>query len=300
MKKKLKYLIIFSIIIAIIGFIGINNIAPYAVIMPPRVHENTTPADLGLESENIEISLEDTVKMKGYWIESKQDTAKGILVLLHGIGGCKEHYLNLCKELSEKGIITVIYDGRAHGVSGGEYCTFGYKEKEDISKLLDFIKEKEPNLPLGIWGNSLGGAIAIQALEHDKRIEFGIIESTFAELKEIVYQYQKRLSKGIGMRWVSNHVLKRAGEIGGFDPEKVRPIESVKNIEQPMFISHGDADENINFKFGKALFDNLKSKDKEFVKVEGAGHNNLFVIGGEEYKNKLMKFISRHFERNIN
>ena len=44
----------------------------------------------------------------------------------------------------------------------------------------------------------------------------------------------------------------------------------------------------------------LESKDKEFVKVEGAGHNNLFVIGGEEYKNKLMKFISRHFERNIN
>jgi len=52
----------------------------------------------------------------------------------------------------------------------------------------------------------------------------------------------------------------------------VKPINSVKNIEQPALISHGDSDENISFHYGKALFNELKSKHKKFIKIKGGGH----------------------------
>ena len=137
--------------------------------------------------------------------------------------------------------------------------------KKDIAQIVDKIKARQPNLPVGIWGNSLGGAIAIQALEFDERIKFGIIESTFTELNQIVFDYKKRILKGIGLKFLSDYALKKAGEIANFKPFKVQPIESVKNIEQPIFIAHGDADENISSKYGQQLFDKLKSKDKQFI-----------------------------------
>jgi len=70
--------------------------------------------------------------------------------LIHGIGGCKEHGLNLTKELSQKGIESIVFDGRAHGQSGGAFCTYGFNEKRDISQIIDKIKEQSPDLPIGI------------------------------------------------------------------------------------------------------------------------------------------------------
>ena len=279
--------------IGAIGFIGIHNIAPYAIIQPPRIHENINPKDLGLNGEALNIQVEDSINLKGYWIKSRQDTAKGLIILIHGIGGCKEHFLGLASNLANEGIESIVFDGRAHGESGGEFCTYGFYEKQDISKIIDFIKSKNSTIKIGIWGNSLGGAIAIQALEFDKRIEFGIIESTFTDLSQIVFDYKKRLFKGVGIRSLSNYVLQRAGKIGNFNAEKVKPIESVKNINQPIFIAHGDADKNISFKYGQMLFDKLKSKDKQFVLVKGGGHFGLFKQGGKVYENKIMDFIQR-------
>lgn len=148
-------------------------------------------------------------------------------------------------------------------------------------------------MKIGVWGNSLGGAIAIQALEYDERIEFGIIESTFTDLNQIVFDYKKRILKGIGVRLVSDYVLRKAGEIGKFEPEKVKPIESVKNIEQPVLIAHGDSDGNISSEYGKQLYENLKTNKKEFKLIKGAGHFNLFEKGGQEYENQIMDFIQR-------
>lgn len=278
----------------IIGFVGVNNIAPLAIVQPPRINESITPQELELKSEDLHLTTADGVNLIGYWIQSDLDTSKGIIILIHGIGGCKEHFLNLAKELSKKGIESIVFDGRAHGKSGGEYCTYGFKEKHDIAQIVDKIKEQKPNLTIGIWGNSLGGAIAIQALEIEKRIQFGIIESTFTELNQIVFDYKKRTLKGIGIRSLSDHALKRAGQLADFDPQKVKPIESVKNIEQTIFLAHGDADENISPKYGQLLFDNLKTKNKKFTLVEGGGHFDLFEKGGIAYKNKIMDFIDRN------
>ena len=280
----------------ILGFIGVNNIAPYAITQPPRINESITPKELDLKSEPLNLITKDGIELSGYWIKSQKDTNRGIIILIHGIGGCKEHFLNLAKELSKKGIESIVFDGRAHGKSGGEFCTYGFKEKKDIAQIVDKIKERKPNLPIGIWGNSLGGAIAIQTLEFDERIKFGIIESTFTELNQIVFDYKKRILKGIGIRSLSDFALKRAGQIADFEPLKIKPIESVKNIKQSIFIAHGDSDKNISSKYGQQLFENLKPKDKEFTLVKGGGHFDLFDKGGIEYKNKIMNFIDRNLE----
>ena len=296
MHKKVKYLLIGVIVLIILVFIGINNVAPYAITQPPRINEGITPEQLGLNAEPLTIITEDKIELNGYWIKTEKDTSRGIMILLHGIGGCKEHFLGLSDELAKKGIESIVFDSRAHGKSGGEYCTYGYKEKKDIAKIVDQIKSRSPDLPIGIWGNSMGGAIAIQALEYDERIEFGVIESTFTELDQIVFDYKNRILKGFGIKSLSDFALGKAGKIGDFKVEEVRPIASGTHIEQPVFVAHGDADELISVEYGRQLFDSLKTINKELVIVKGAGHFNLFEKGGTEYKMEVMDFIDRNLE----
>jgi predicted alpha/beta-fold hydrolase len=232
LKKRILYIsLALTAIISSLAFFGAHKIAPYAIIKPYRTHETTTPKQLSLSGKSVEILTKDSLKLADYFIESQQDSTKGIIILVHGIGGCKEHFLGLSASLAEKGIATFVFDGRAHGKSEGKYCTYGFQEKHDISAIVDYLQEENPKTPIGIWGNSLGGAIAIQALELDERIQFGMIESTFADLSDIVYDYQKRITKGIGVRFLTDYALKRAGEIANFNPNEVKPKLSAKNIE---------------------------------------------------------------------
>ena len=60
-----------------------------------------------------------------------------------------------------------------------------------------------------------------------------------------------------------------------------------------MLIAHGDSDRNILPQYGKQLYDGLKSKQKEFILVEGAGHFGLFAKAGKAYENQIMNFIKR-------
>ncbi len=295
MKKKIKYGILILIILLSIGSVLISKyVLPYAIIQPPRISENIQPADLKLKSTEINVTTKDSINIVGHWIKSSFENPISAIIFIHGIGGCKEHFLNLSKSLSQIGVESILIDSRSHGKSGGKFCTYGYKEKQDISNVIDFVKEKNDTIPIGIWGNSMGGAIAIQALELDKRIEFGIIESTFTSLEEIVYDYQKLNTYGIGLSPLCSIALTEAGKLAEFKPDMVSPITSVKHIDQPVLIAHGKKDENIKFEYGELLFKNLNSKEKEFIPIENGGHFDLGQKGGNEYKKRLTDFIIKH------
>ena len=145
---------------------------------------------------------------------------------------------------------------------------------------------------IGLWGQSLGGAIAYQALENDKRLKFGIIESTFSNLETIVHDYSDRMF-GFNIEWVDNYALNRAGTMADFKPYEVSPLASAANVTQPMLVAHGTEDENIKFEYGKANFDNLASENKKFLAIKGAGHNTLWQVGGEEYRQQVYQFLAR-------
>ena len=291
MKKRYKILFGLIIFISLGVYILTQHVLPYAILQPQRVTSENHLKSKQIPYHQVSVKSFDSIDLKGFYIPSLIDTTHASIILVHGIGGCKEHFTDLAISLGELGFESWIFDNRAHGESGGDYSTYGYLEKRDISRIVDQIERERPNTKIGIWGNSLGGAIAIQAMERDQRLRFGIIESTFIDLRQIVYDYQKRYSYGIGLEWICDLTLNRASEIADFDPDKVKPIESVKNIDQPIIIAHGDADKNIKFEYGKALFLNTTSKEKEFLRVKGGDHYGLFAAGGQNYSNHLFDFL---------
>lgn len=268
------------------------------ILKPFRHNLKGHPSDFALQYDTLSVRTNEGYKLRGYLIKPELQEPKAVIIMVHGIGGCKEGFLATAKAMAQQGYASLIYDQRAHGKSGGDYCTYGFFEKDDVSKIINRIKTQYPFQPLGIWGSSLGGAVAIQALECDKRLDFGIIESTFTDLDAIVYDYMKHRLH-FQNRFIARRALHHAEEIAHFDASIVKPIESVKRIHQPVFMAHGDQDERIKVEYGKALFENLASENKQLEIIEGAGHHNVGKIGGEAYAQKINAFLDKAINGNF-
>ncbi len=265
---------------------------PYIPISPLRKQTIAKPSDLGLRFKPIIVRGVQAVILRGYFIQALTVKARATIIVLHGIGSAKEVYFGFARWLAEQGFNVVVYDQRAHGRSGGKYCTFGFYEKRDVSKVIDKVLRKYSKLPIGIHGTSLGGAVALQALAIEKRLSFGIIESTFNTLENVIEEYGRDMLK-FRSRWLVRRILTRSAQIAQFRPFDIKPVESCRNIEQPILMIHGDADEKIPIAFNLDNFKALKTTDKEFFIVKNAGHDNVGEVGGAIYQQKLLDFLNR-------
>ncbi|MBU2929502.1 alpha/beta hydrolase [Winogradskyella psychrotolerans] len=216
---------------------------------------------------------------------------KGTIILLHGSSHTKMHFYDLSKFLAKNGFNSVALDIRGFGESEGQFFTFGVKESKDIQKLVDVLINEEDLSNIGIWGQSIGGALTIQSMGSDHRIAYGISESTYTDLKSNIQGYFKRHT-GFNLALVSDFLVERAGRIGDFDPNDASPIKYSKHITQPTLIIHGGQDEAIDISNSETIFSAIKSKDKEFIDVESAGHINLWEVGGKALFDKILHFLN--------
>lgn len=249
------------------------------------------PAAIGLAFDSFSITTTDQLVLKGYFIPS-QNAPKGTIIMLHGIRAYKEHFLTIAPRVQAQGYNVVLLDNRAHGESTGNYCTYGVKEKEDVSILVDSLEAWQVEGPIGLWGQSLGGAIALQSMAHDSRISFGIVESTFTEFALIADDYFVRFAPFVP-KWYRSYVINRGAQLADFKPEDARPIAAVTQITQPVFLAHGLKDKRINHRYASKLFENLASPTKELHFIEGANHVNVWQKGGSDYFDSVFEFLEK-------
>lgn len=269
---------------------------PYAIIVSGRLertvkYHGRTPADLGLIGERFDVEVEPGLWLRG-WLIRTAGTTRGTVVLLHGHGSCKESTFPLAKLLSENGYQSLTYDSRGHGESGGRYCTFGYYEHGDCSRYLDEAERRfGPLGPLAIYGQSLGGAVALQTLAEDRRFRCGVVESTFATLREVVNSDARNLF-GLSSPTIIGSALARAGEIAHFPALTLSPEESAEKIRCPVLIIHGTADERIPVGNGERIFHHLQTPGCAWYPVEGAGHGGVWRDGGATYEHRVLDFLA--------
>ncbi len=309
LRKVLLFLVpIILIIVSGIYYYAVNNILPYSPIRPHRITKNEitklysqgiNPAMLGLRYSQFNITVEDSIPLKGWYVFATTDTSFGTLILLHGIASCKESNLGFADTLAHLGYNSILFDLRAHGESGGINCTFGYYEKKDIAAYIDStLTRYDDVLPIGIYGNSLGSAIALQALELDKRLSCGIVESPFANLRDIVYDYWVRMS-GIPLRFISNQALTNSERIAHFVADSVNPAKSAKQIFQPVLVIHGEKDIHVSVEYGKRVYKNLPSPAKEWYSISDADHYNIRKVAGPIYMKTIQEFLMKYLRKQI-
>lgn len=289
----LVFLVSATLIIFIIG--------PTILLQPKRrrrkfylaLHHPVTPADVGLKYEEMNILTRDGLRLNGWLIKAGPE-AKGTILFLHGVGDCKIAGIPYAKLFYDHEFNTFLYDSRRHGESEGTFCTYGYYEKYDVISIVDYLSSRSDIRlgNIGIFGSSMGAAVAIQTAAIDKRIVAIVAENSFATLRSIFDDYQKRMIK-LPFHYLRNIVIKRSELMAQFKSGDVSPLEAVAKIHLPILFIYCTNDRYIHPRYSNMLYENT-DEPKELFAIEGASHNDAWLIGGEQYKEKLTIFFMKN------
>jgi lysophospholipase len=99
-----------------------------------------------------------------------EQTAKGVVIICYGFGEHAEMYTELAEHLECSGYASILFDQRGHGAPPDDKKNwFGiirnYQDfLDDIDTVTDEAEKLLPGIPIAIYGHSMGGNIAANAL----------------------------------------------------------------------------------------------------------------------------------------
>lgn len=108
---------------------------------------------------------------------------KGVFQLHHGMAEYKERYLPFMEYLARAGYVAVIHDCRGHGKSVKDKSDYGYMYGAGMSGLVEDThqitlqeKEKYPDIPLILFGHSMGSLVVrAYAKKYDAELDMLIV-----------------------------------------------------------------------------------------------------------------------------
>jgi pimeloyl-ACP methyl ester carboxylesterase len=298
-------LLIVSIVFLSVTFASLLYIGPKILLIPSRrppefyfkKYGFNHPSQIGLRYLQGTITAPDGCKLK-YWeitngtdFQNENPTNKdrtNIVIYLHGITDSKVSGINYAKELAKLNYTIYLIDMRCHGESGGNYCTYGYFEKHDVSTLIDSLESKHDRMDITLLGVSMGAAIAIQAAAIDKRVNRVIAVAPFYDLFSIALDHQARLI-GIRSKIVLKLVLARAEKIARFKVSEVSPAKDIQRLRIPVLIIHGTKDKTVKSEYSRMLKE--LSPHAQLLVIPNAGHTDVLEMGGKAYLQQLINFI---------
>ncbi len=150
-------------------------IAVYATNPPATEVGAETPADRGLDYEDVTFTTSDGVRLSAWYVPSANGAA---VVLRHGSGSTRSDVLDEAATLAGAGYGVLAVDARGHGRSGGDAMEFGWWGDRDVSAGVTWL-ESRPDVHDGrvaVVGLSMGGEEAIGAAAADPRIRAVVAE----------------------------------------------------------------------------------------------------------------------------
>lgn len=144
-------------------YIGVQFAAAWVSAHPFRTPLFLSPGAMGAIQENLTIRSPRGVDLAAWWLP--KDNPKGVVVLCHGYMMNRSEPSSVAKWLWDQGFACLLFDFPAHGRSGGKRCGLGWAERHDVLAACRWVEEKWPEVPLYLWGSSMGAAAVAFALE---------------------------------------------------------------------------------------------------------------------------------------
>ncbi len=205
--------------------------------------------------------------------------ADPVLLFFHGNGEIVADYDELGPFYNRLGINFLPVDYRGYGRSTGRPTVSAMMQ--DCHAVFhfarDWLKGKGHTGPFVVMGRSLGSAPVLElASRYPDKIDGLIVESGFA--------YAAPLLRVLGLN----------PEAIGFKEDKgFRNIDKIKKFAKPTLIIHAEYDHIIPWSDGQVLYEASPAPDKTLLKIPGANHNDILLVGFAEYMAAIRDLMGR-------
>ena len=258
-KRRLKKAAIITFIVLAVIAVFLPTIGAGLILHPPHRRVKASPP----EAFTAVTYQSDGVTLQG-WHGVATGKHRGTVIYLHGMADNRVGGAGALESFRARGFDVIAYDSRAHGESGGEACTYGYYEKQDLQRVIDTLRPG----PVILIGCSLGGAVALQTAASDMRISAVISAEAFSDLRTIVNQRAPFYFSTGNI----DKSLARAEKEAGFKVDSVSPEKTAPLITAPVLIIHGAEDTDTPPDHAQRIFDSLTAP-RQLILVPAAGHN---------------------------
>ncbi len=218
--------------------------------------------------ESVSFTTADGLALEGWLFRSSAPDRRGLIVYLHGIADNRQSGIGVARRFGPRGWDVLAYDSRGHGTSAGTECTYGFREKRDVSCALDAVSVRGAVL----FGSSLGAAVALQAAALDERVRGVIAQSPFSDLESIVRDRAPFIATQREVR----EALAIAERRANFRVADVSPRLSARAIRVPVLLLHGALDRETRPAHSQRIYDELAGP-RQLLLVPGAGHNDTLA-----------------------
>jgi len=251
----------------------------------------------------------------------EDNKVKAVVCLSHGSGEHSSRYHNVAAEMTKQGISLIAFDHYGHGRSDGKRGHLISLEAAlaDTAGIIKEANNQYPDLPVFLYGHSMGGNIALNcALRKQPDIKGLILTSPWLELAFQPPSYQVWLGKKLvkllpamqQSTGLKHEDLYREGNekaismINDSLSHTKITLKAFTQIEEggqwalahanqlkyPLILMHGDADRITSYKASRKLADQLEGRCR-FITREGGYHELHNDIEGQKTIEQIMFWI---------
>ncbi|HEX4052730.1 MAG TPA: alpha/beta fold hydrolase [Tepidisphaeraceae bacterium] len=300
-----------------IVYYGVGIVAMARMLLRPRRMDEgralwhlqrLSPADLGLEFENVGFDVIDEsngrkLHVAGWWI-GNPDARGRCAVILHGYSDAKVGGIAWAPLLRELGFAILAIDLRAHGDSGGAYCTGGYWERQDVNQVLDQLKAARPGetRQILLFGISLGAAVAAATAALRSDLWAVILECPFSSFHNAAKRHGTRI--GTPGPFFQEPAFALAKWMSGADMDAVRPVDTIPKISCPVMVIQSCDDPFLSDEDRAAVRQALESRGaSQAPSVCWELPNTHHIVGMREnpveYRRRIEDFLSRVLQNTV-
>lgn len=259
----------------------------------PRLPITVSPEQLSLPSETVRFHSTDGVPLEGWKIPASVE--RPWLILCHGLGANRADLLEIAKGLHTAGFNLFLFDFRGHGGSGGRVTSFGWREQRDLEGALAYLGSQPdmPPKPYGVYGISMGGAVALMVAATDERLAAVVADSPYLSLEDTLARHLTLLYPVPRVPFVW-FVLATYRLRFGIWPRQVSPRDAAARLSpRAVFLIHGAEDPRMPAQGTRQIFD-AASEPKSLWLIEGAGHMEGYGLAPQTYLDRVAKFFQAH------
>lgn len=274
--------------LSILGFAGCSSLLYYPtriVYVDPATIE-VTPEDCAIDADGIKIKA---------WYFHPQANPPAVIVLFHGNAENRSSHFTGLYWLVKEGYDLFVFDYPGYADSTGRPSPASTLAAGKAA--LRYVHSRWPRTPLIVYGQSLGGAVALRSvLELKGEIAPALVvaDSTFLSYKSAA----RSVASHMWLTWPLQPLTYLLFS------DKYAPGDLVKGMSPtPLLVIHSRQDEVIPFQLGEEVYEKA-AEPKEFWPMETGPHISTFRLPqGEEFRHrflgKLNEILTENRKKNL-
>jgi pimeloyl-ACP methyl ester carboxylesterase len=229
-------------------------------------------------------------------IEPDGGAPRGTVLVLHGIYVRSITMLPQARSLARAGYRAVLVDLRGHGRSTGKYLTYGVREAQDLSQVIDAMQAQGLIAgPIGVWGISYGATTAIHLAACDPRVRAVVAVEPFGMLRPEVRHFG-RLLMPEATCFLSDaqfdQIVDKAAAKAGFDPDGADAVDAIAETSAPVLLMHGTDDWIVPY-WNSVALQQAAPAGSERIPIFGGGHASLWFDRNRHVSSNAIQWFDR-------